>query len=190
MYLAKYFKVKRSELVYNPKKIYEQVVKGILDDLAISFDAIHEGQILLDKELPEDKRKILERALLLYSIKIAKRDSESVVDQIKNCVRMVVANHTLPKKKLSTVLSDKLGYSYSHLSAVVSKETYTSIENIHIFIRIEKTKEMLINGNRTLADVAHNLGYSSVAHLSRQFKNVTGLTVSQYLKLVATRKGG
>lgn len=180
--------MKRFNLVYNPKKIFVKVVKGILEDLAIPYEAVGEDHIILKEGLPDHMRKTLETALLPYSIEIAQKDSDSIVEQIKNCVRMVVVSDTLRKKKLSMVLSEKLGYSYSHLSAVFSKETYTSIENFHIFIRIEKAKEMLMQGSMTLGDVAHDLDYSSVAHLSRQFKNVTGLTVSQYLKLVSNRK--
>lgn len=182
--------MKRIELIYSPKKIYEHVVKRILEDLGVSYTAIHDGHILLSTELPENKQKVLADALLQYAIEIVKKDSINLVDKIKNCVRMVVASDTLRKKKLSTLLSEKLGYSYSHLSSVFSNETFTSIENFYIFIRIEKAKEMLMNRNKTLADVAHELDYSSVSHLSRQFKNVTGLTVSQYLKLLANRKLG
>lgn len=184
-----FFLVKRVELVYSPKNIYEHVVKRILDDLMITYESINESCIILPTELPDNKRKVLVDALLQYSIKIVEKNNDNLVEQIKNCVRMVIASDTLRKRKLSTILSEKLGYSYPYLSSVFSNETFTSVENFYIFSRIEKAKEILMNGNKTLAEVAHKLDYSSVSHLSRQFKNVTGLTVSQYLRLLANRKG-
>jgi len=180
--------VKSLELLYNPKKVVESVVERLMNDLAIPYNMISNGRIVLTENLNQDQAKALTEALSKFSIKIAAHKEEDLIENIKDCIRMVVENPKLRKKKISSVVSEKLGYSYSHLSNLFSSKTYTSIEHFYIFTKIEMAKELLMSEKKTLADVAHELDYSSVAHLSRQFKKVTGLTVSQYLNLISKRR--
>ena len=163
------------------------MVKETMQRLTLPFKMVQDGSILFDKDLNSEQINGLEEALSSYSIKLVTQTKDGLIEMIKDCIKMVVADKNLRKKNLSAILSEKLGYSYSHLSTSFSTETFTSIENFHIFVKIEKAKEMLSQSNRKVADVAYELDYSSVSHLSRQFKNVTGLTVSQYLKLMKNR---
>ena len=179
--------VKRIEFTYNPKIVSSQVLMETMKRLEIPFDQVQDGNIVLAKDLSSEQMKALSAALLPYSIKFVSNEKNDLIEMIKDCIKMVVADKKLRKKNLSVILSEKLGYSYSHLSTSFSTETFTSIENFHIFVKIEKAKELLAQHNKTVSDVAYDLDYSSVSHLSRQFKNVTGLTISQYLKLMKIR---
>jgi len=154
--------------------------------LSLPFKYVGNGVITID-EIDDSQKTSLSEALNPYSIKLVLDKNNDLVDLIKDCVRMVVADKRLRKKNLSDILSEKLGYSYSYLSSLFSSETFTSIENFYIFVKIEKAKELLAQDSSTLSEVAHELDYSSVSHLSRQFKNVTGLTASRYLKLLKNR---
>jgi AraC-like DNA-binding protein len=91
------------------------------------------------------------------------------------------------KVNLSSYLSEKLHYEYTHLSSVFSAVEGRTIENYFIEQRIEKAKELLIYGHMTLSEIAFELDYSSPAHLSTQFKKTTGLTPS-YFKEVGLAK--
>ena len=155
--------------------------------LSLPYKAVRDGCIVLNKELNSEQFNALAESLSPYSIKLVSNTQNGLIDMIKDCIKMVVADKVMRKQNISTILSEKLGYSYSHLSTTFSNQTFTSIENFHIFVKIEEAKKMLAQQKRTVADVAVELDYSSVSHLSRQFKNVTGLTVTQYLKLIKNR---
>ncbi|WP_051605526.1 AraC family transcriptional regulator [Sediminibacter sp. Hel_I_10] len=180
--------MKRIDFLYNPQNIFERIIDKILNDHGISYDNIGMGQVVMSKDITSDQLQKLQEDLTPYAIKVVEKHTDNLVEQIKDCMRMIVANKTLRKKKISVVLSEKLGYNYAHLSKLFSNETFTSIEKFYIFLKIEKAKELLMNTGETVAEVANDLDYSSTSHLSRQFKNVTGLTVSQYLKLIDNRK--
>ncbi len=90
--------------------------------------------------------------------------------------------------KSSVYLSEKLGHSYGYISNVFSEVTFTSIENFIILQKIEYAKQLLILEDLSLTDVANRLNYSSVAHLSTQFKNTTGITPSQFQKIIKKRR--
>jgi AraC-like DNA-binding protein len=81
-----------------------------------------------------------------------------------------------------------LNYNYSYISNVFSEVTYTSIENFIILQKIELAKQLIIANELTLTEIAYNLNYSSVAHLSTQFKNTTGITPSAFQRIVSKRK--
>lgn len=179
--------MKKIEFTYCPKSVCEQLVKETMHKLTLPYKMVQDGSIIFHGDVSAEQINTLSDALFPYSIKLVSDAKNDLIEMIKDCVKMVVADKNLRKKNLSAILAEKLGYSYSHLSTSFSSETYTSIENFHIFVKIEKAKEMLSQRNRKVADVAYELDYSSVSHLSRQFKNVTGLTVSQYLRIMKNR---
>ena len=90
--------------------------------------------------------------------------------------------------KSSAYLADKLDHSYGYLSNLFSEITYTSIENYIIIQKIELAKNFIINNQYTLTEIAYKLNYSSVAHLSTQFKNITGITPSAFQRIVKKRR--
>jgi AraC-like DNA-binding protein len=100
---------------------------------------------------------------------------------------MVFKEDKLPESKISAYISDKLNLSHSYLSKIFSEITYSSIENFIILQRIERAKQLIIEENLTLTEVAWKLNYSSTAHLSNQFKKTTGLTPTQFQRIVQKR---
>ncbi len=112
-------------------------------------------------------------------VRIADRDA-GMVDRIKHAVIEHVRNVNDCRLNLSACLSDKLGVSYDHASRIFSRLEGRTIEKYHIAQKIEYVKELIGERRLTLAEIADEVGYSSVAHLSRQFKDVTGMTLSQY----------
>jgi AraC-like DNA-binding protein len=85
-------------------------------------------------------------------------------------------------------LSKKLNQSYGFLSNLFSEVTFTSIENFIILHKIEYTKQLIIKSDLTLTEIAYKLNYSSVAHLSTQFKNTTGITPSAFQRIITKRR--
>jgi AraC-like DNA-binding protein len=90
--------------------------------------------------------------------------------------------------KSSVYLADKLEHSYGYLSNLFSEVTYTSIENFIIIQKIEYAKRLIIKSDMTLTEIAFKLSYSSVAHLSTQFKNTTGITPSAFQRIIEKRR--
>ncbi|CAD0009551.1 AraC family transcriptional regulator [Flavobacterium chungangense] len=85
-------------------------------------------------------------------------------------------------------MADKLNHSYGYLSNVFSEVTYSSIENFIIIQKIERAKQLMIVNEMSLTEIAFLLNYSSVAHLSTQFKNTTGITPSAFLRIIKKRR--
>ena len=90
--------------------------------------------------------------------------------------------------KTSVYLAEKLEHSYGYLSNLFSEITYTSIENFIILQKIEYAKQLILTTNFSLTEIAFKLNYSSVAHLSSQFKNTTGITPSAFQRIISKRK--
>jgi AraC-like DNA-binding protein len=111
----------------------------------------------------------------------------ALVEQIKYAIDSMLTDDNA-REKLSVYLSGQLHYSYAHLSRVFSETTYTSIENFVILRKIERAKELLATTNLTLTEIAYRLNYSSVAHLSGQFKKNTGLTPTGFQRILEKRK--
>ena len=111
-----------------------------------------------------------------------------MVDQIKAIIAEYVDDNSNIKINLSDYLSKKLNYDYSYLSSYFSAMQANTIERFTINLKIEKVKEMLVLDDLTLTQIADKLNYSSVAHLSNQFKKVTGLPASHFKKLRNTRR--
>ena len=117
-------------------------------------------------------------------------DSKKImVQKIKDVIRDMILNKENDViVKTSVFLSEKLNHNYSYLSNLFSEVTYTSIENYVILQKIEYTKTLLVKQDLSLTEIAYKLNYSSVAHLSKQFKNTTGITPSAFQRIVAKRK--
>ncbi len=97
---------------------------------------------------------------------------------------MISREENLPAVKISAYIAERVNYSYGYLAALFSEITYTSIENFIILQKIERAKQMILTGDLTLTEIAFRLNYSSVAHLSSQFKKTTGLTPSVFQSII------
>ena len=165
-------------------------VEEILKKASISYQKVLFGEIHLDEPLSNDKRDELQEGLIRVGFELIDNHTGSLIEKIKKYVILKARNEAGKENalKLSIYLSSKLNYEYTHLSSLFSMVEGRTIENFFIDQRIEKAKELLVYGQMTLAQIAAELNYSSPAHLSNQFKKVTGLTPSYFKELGAVKR--
>jgi AraC-like DNA-binding protein len=171
------------ELTYDIERVLLEVVKRSMDSMEIQVEGIDVDSVTLSKEIEDRELRSLSKRLAPYGIKINTEKPLSLLDQIKALIKKYVRGDYDRNISISKMLSEELGYSYSYLSNHFTSKTFTTIENFYVLIRIEKVKELLMQEDKTLSDIAFSLNFSSVPHLSGQFKKVTGLTITQYLKI-------
>ena len=167
-------------------------VEDILKKAAIPFHNVVFGEIHLINEPSKEQKDILSAKLRSVGFELIDNHMSGLIEKIKLLVIKKARNEVDEKEinlNLSAYLSDKLHYEYTHLSSSFSEIEGRTIENLFIEQRIEKAKELLIYGQMTLSEIAYELGYSSTAYLSSQFKKITGLTPSHFKKVgIAKRK--
>lgn len=174
-------------LSYSPAEVCNTIVEEQLNSLDISFALNDLGELILNDRQTDEKRMQIEQALSTYGISLIAKDAANLVQAIKYAVEELLCSPDIRTQKVSTHLSEKLGYSYAYLSNRFSEETYTSIENFIILGKIEKAKKLMLAGRNSLTEIAYNLDYSSVAHLSGQFKKITGLSPTTFLRIIEKR---
>ena len=160
-------------------------VKSELDKNKISYSHIDLGEIEL-MQSPSDKQfQAFKAGIEPLGFELIEDKSARLVNQIKAIVLHWVREEESKNKKLkfSAYLADKLVKDYNYLSSLFSSVEGTTIEQYLIHQKIEFVKELLVYDERSIGEIAHQLNYSSVQHLSTQFKKVTGLTPSQLKKI-------
>jgi len=166
------------------------VVEEILKKAAIEYNQVLFGEIHLREELPLNQQDSLKQALEKIGFEMIDNHQSGMIEKIKKYIIRKARNEVDDKDRrlnLSSYLTNYLHHEYTHLSSLFSSIEGRTIENFCIEQRIEKAKELLVYGQKTLSEIAFELDYSSVAHLSSQFKKVTGLTPSHF-KGVGTSK--
>jgi len=165
------------------------ILQEQLDKLELAYIINGLGEIELKQTIGDEKYKTLEAALNKYGIEIIKNPKQVLTQKIKNAiVEMVFLKETLHTKKNSAFLADRLNKSYNYLADVFSEVTLTSIQSYIILQRIERTKQEIIEGELTLTEIAWKLKYSSAAHLSNEFKKITGLSPTSFQQILESRK--
>jgi AraC-like DNA-binding protein len=166
-------------------------VKNILDDLNISYKEVNLGEIIL-KEGEKIEMGILDKKLTELGFEIIEDKKARLVEKVKTTIVKLVQQYSTWDTKInfSDYISREVGKDYTYLSNLFSEMENITIEKYLIQQRIEKVKELLTYNEYTLSEIAYQLHYSSVAHLSGQFKQVTGFTPSRFRKLKSrSRKG-
>lgn len=171
-------------LKYDFKVICEAVLREQLQKLMIPHSISAAGEVNISNEITREKKKELVAALDKYGITIVDDLKTALVERIKQAIDEMLSNENTKNVKVSTYLADKLNYTYSHLSNIFSDSTYSSIENYVMLRKIDFVKDLLNDTNLTLTEIAFRLNYSSVAHLSGQFKKMTGLTPSTFQRIM------
>lgn len=167
------------------KKILEEKFK----ELKVEYKIIGFGEVELVKKLSSEQYLALNNSLNDYGILIIESQKGILVQKIKDLIiDMVFNENTDLKVKSSVYLAEKLGHSYGYLSNLFSEVTFSSIENFMIIQKIEYSKQLLLNTELNLTEIAFKLNYSSVAHLSTQFKNTTGITPSAFQRIIFKRR--
>ncbi len=157
----------------------KMVVKSELDKLRIEYTSIELGNVELKENLSVIRREQLKNILSVSGLELMDDKKDILVEKIKNVIiEMVHYSEELPLMNFSNYLSSKLQLDYAYLSSVFSKAIGITIESYIILHKIERVKELLIYDELTLKEIACKLNYSSIAHVSNQFKKVTGYTPS------------
>lgn len=157
------------------------VVKAELQKLGFNPISVDLGEVLLAENISADDKLKIAESLNHFGFELLEDKKTQITEQIKtSIINLVHYAKKLLKINLSAYLSQQINLEYNQLSAIFSEVENQTIEKYFIAQKIEKAKEMLTYGELTLSEIAYQLNYSSVAHLSAQFKKVTGLTPSAY----------
>lgn len=174
---------------YNVSRLCKMVMQQQVQKLDVEFDIVGLNEIELKKTLTAKQSTQLKSLFEEFGIEIIDNQKTALVQKIKDAIVSMVWNDDNPPNITTSVyLAEKLNHSYGYLSNLFSESTFTSIENFIIIQKIERAKNMLINGNFTLTEISYQLNYSSVAHLSNQFKKTTGLTPSSFQRIIKARR--
>lgn len=167
----------------------KMIVKAELTKLAIPFTTIELGVADINQQLTPDIHDRLKENLHLSGLELLDNKRSILIDQVKNVIiEMVHYSEELPKVNYSDYIAEKLGYDYNYLSNIFSEVKGTTIRQFIIYHKIEKVKELLLYDELNLSEISYKLRYSSVSHLSNQFKKVTGLSPSFYKKMKIRRQ--
>ncbi|TXD50081.1 helix-turn-helix domain-containing protein [Polaribacter sp. IC073] len=169
--------------------ICNKVIAEKLSELDLKYRILGFGEIEFLEKVTDEKLTKLNHALKEYGSEVLENQKSILVQKIKDTIiDMVFNEESNINVKSSVYLSEKLAHSYGYLSNLFSEVTYTSVENFIILQKIEYTKQLITNNELTLTDIAFKLNYSSVAHLSTQFKNTTGITPSAFQRIITKRR--
>jgi AraC-like DNA-binding protein len=165
------------------------VVKDELKKLGLHFIMVDMGTAELMEDITSEQRDQLRISLLKSGLELMDDKKAVLIEKIKNVIiEMVHYSDELPKINFSDYLSEKLNYDYTYLANLFSEVQGTTIEKFIISHKIERVKELIIYDEMNLTEIAWIMHYSSVAHLSNQFKKITGLTPSHFKKLKNKRR--
>lgn len=162
----------------------KMIVKRELNNLELHYGIVELGEVDVTEELSPEQLESLNTGLTSSGLELINDKKSILVEKIKTIIiELVHYTDDQIKVNLSDFLSEKLNHNYTYLANIFSGVKSTTIEQFYISHKIEKTKELLVYDDLNLTEIARKLHYSSVAHLSYQFKMKTGLTPSQFKSL-------
>ena len=162
----------------------KMVVKEELKKLGLHFIVVDLGEIEIMEDISEDQRDNLKTALLDSGLELMDDKRAVLIEKVKSVIiEMVHYADELPKINYSDYISEKLKYDYTYLSNLFSEVKGITIQQFIIIHKIERVKELLLYDELNLTEISYRMQYSSVAHLSNQFKKITGLTPSEFRHL-------
>ncbi len=167
----------------------QMVVKAELEKLHLRYMDVKIGEINLFENITPAKLKQLDIALRKSGLELMDNKKKILVEKIKGLIiELVHYTDEQIKVNLSDFLSEKLNYDYTYLANLFSEVKGITIERFYLAHKIEKVKELIVYDELNLTEIAYKMNYSSVAHLSNQFKKITGLTPSHFKKLKNKRR--
>jgi AraC-like DNA-binding protein len=166
----------------------KMVVKSELEKLGIPYSSLDLGMVETMGTLTVEQIEMLRKNLLKSGLELLEDKKSILIEKIKNVIiEMIHYSEELPKMNYSDYISEKLGYDYTYLANTFSEVKGITIQQFIINHKIERVKELLLYDELSLAEISYKLHYSSAAHLSNQFKKVTGLSPSFFKKLKQKR---
>jgi len=167
----------------------KMVVKSEMEKLGVHYTIVELGEAEIREDISTEQLGRLSVALRKTGLELMDDKKSILVEKIKAVIiELVHYNEEQIKINLSDYLSEKLNHNYTYLSNLFSEVKGTSIEKFYLTHKIEKVKELLVYDELNLTEIADKLHYSSVAHLSNQFKKMTGLTPSHFKNLKHKRR--
>lgn len=164
------------------------VVKEELKKLGIKCSSVDLGMVEISQELTREQHDQLKTDLLQYGLELLDDKKSVLIDKIKNVIiEMIHYSDEVPRVNYSDYISEKLNLDYTYLANIFSEVKGITIQHFIIIHKIERAKELLLYDELTLTEISYRLHYSSVAHLSNQFKKITGLSPSFYRELKQKR---
>ena len=165
------------------------VVKTELENIGVRYVDVKIGEVNTVEDVSRDKLDQLDLALRKAGLMLMDDKKSILVEKIKAAViELVHYTDDQIKTNLSDYLSEKLNYDYTYLANLFTEVKGITIEKFYLTHKIEKVKELIVYDELNLSEIAHKLHYSSVSHLSNQFKKITGLTPSHFKKLKNKRR--
>ena len=167
----------------------KMIVKSELDNLGLKYRDVDLGEADIIESITAIQREQLGASLLRSGLELMDNKKAMLVEKIKNVIiEMIHYADELPMTKKSVYISEKLNYDYTYLATLFSEVTGITIEQYIIAHKIERVKELILYDELNLTEIANKMHYSSVAHLSTQFKKVTGLTPTFFKRLKDKRR--
>lgn len=167
----------------------KMVVKEELKKLGLHFIVVDLGEVEIMENLTEAQQRKLQNALLTSGLELMDDKRAVLIERVKNVImEMIHHSDELPKVNYSDYISEKLNYDYTYLSNLFSEVKGITIQQFIIIHKIERVKELLLYAEHSLTEISYKLHYSSVAHLSNQFKKITGLSPSHFKQLKNKRR--
>lgn len=167
----------------------KMAVKEELKKQGLHFMVVDLGEVEIMENITIEQREQLKAALLLSGLELMDDKRAVLIERIKNViVQMVHHSDEVVKVNFSNFLSEKLNHDYTYLANLFSEVQGTTIEQFLISHKVERIKELIIYGELNITEIAWKMNYSSVAHLSNQFKKVTGLSPSHFKQLKDKRR--
>jgi AraC family transcriptional regulator len=160
-------------------------VRRQLDQLNLSYKNVQLGRVELVKEPSKEEVSKLREVLKASGFELLDDERKTIVEQVKNNIISLIHGYESEELniKLSVLLQQKLNKDYQYLSTLFSSVEGITIEKYAILQRVEKAKELIMYGELSMSEIADKLHYSSVQHLSQQFRKVTGLTPTEFKQL-------
>ncbi len=164
------------------------MVKEELTKLGFHYVIVELGMVEILENITPEQRDQFSKNLLKLGLELLETKKSILIEKIKNVItEMIQYSDELPKVNYSDYISEKLNYDYTYLANIFSEVKGITIQQYIIIHKIERVKELILYDELSLSEISHKLHYSSPAHLSNQFKKVTGLTPSFYKKMKRKR---
>jgi AraC family transcriptional regulator len=160
----------------------QMIVRQQLENLGFTVKQLALGSAEIAPEPDEEQMQLISATLKVPGFELINKETDRIVESIKNAVIELVHHSDLSEINISfsDLIAKRIGKDYTHLSRLFSNAQDTTIERFIIEQKVEKIKELMEYGELNLNEIAYQLGYSSSAHLSTQFKSVTGITPTQF----------
>lgn len=166
----------------------KMLVQENLKELGLECISVDLGMIEISQDITGKQREMFKKLLNNSGLELLEDKKAILIEMIKKVIiEMVLYSDEPLKYKFSHYLSEKIGYDYNYLSSLFSAGKDITIEKYFILLKIERVKELLLYDELSLTEISYKMHYSSVAHLSSQFKKVTGLTPTYFKQLADYR---